>query len=132
MTDWRDELISPDDPRFEGAQFLSDDARLQHVVKNSPHLRGTKWHWAVWKERETVEYDPRTNEETPAVWDHDHCHFCCETAFSERHDDDLREGWTTMGPAGAPIQEQQPEYHWVCPDCFERYRDSFAWTVATP
>jgi hypothetical protein len=132
MTDWRDELIPPDDPRFEGAQFLSDAARLHHVVENSPQLIGAKWHWAVWKEQEAVEYDPRTKEETPAVWDHDHCHFCYETAFSERYDDDLREGWTTTGPAGAPTEEQQPEYHWVCPDCFERYRDPFAWTVETP
>lgn len=129
VNDWRDELIPPDDPRFQGAQFLNEDSRLWHTAQNSDYLRGKTWHWATWRERETVEYNPKTGEERPAVWDHDHCHFCYDTAFSVQWDDDLREGWTTAGPAGLPEEEQQPEYHWVCPECFERFRAQFEWSV---
>jgi hypothetical protein len=129
MPDSGDEFIPPDDPRFEGAQFLDDDARLWHVVRDSDHLRGVRWRWSVWREREAVEQDPATGHERAAVWDHDHCHFCYDTAFSERYDGDLREGWTASGPAGLPAADQQPEYHWVCPQCFERFREPFGWTV---
>ena len=131
VSDPNEEVIPPDDPRFEGAEFLNDDARRWHVVENSGYLRGARWRWAPWGEREAVEYDPQTGEERAAVWDHDHCHFCYDSAFSERYEDDLREGWTTSGPAGLPGSEQQPDYHWVCPDCFELYREQFGWTVET-
>ena len=124
------ELIPPDDPRFEGAEFLNEDARLWHVIEGSEYLRGKQWHWAVWREHPTVRYDPTTGETTPSVWDHDHCHFCYEVRFSERYEGDRRDGWTTSGPGGVPEDEHRPEYHWVCPDCFERYREVFGWTVA--
>ena len=38
--------------------------------------------------------------------------------------------WTTPGPRGAPPSEWQTSYHWVCPACFERFRDQFDWSVA--
>lgn len=132
MTDLGEELVPPDDPRFEGAQFISNEARIAWAAENSGELRGATWHWAVWRETSTVSYNAKTGTETEAVWDHDHCHFCYQNAFSERYDDDLREGWTTDGPAGAPQEEQRPNYHWVCPECFERFRATFDWSVAPP
>ena len=127
-----EDLIPPDDPRFEGAQFISREARLWHTVEQSSYLRGATWHWAEWKERSATAYDPKTGEEWPEIWDHDHCHFCYDTAFSERYEDDLREGWTTSGPRGAPSNEWQPNYHWVCPSCFERFREQFDWKTTAP
>src|SRR5262245_54244382 len=49
---------------------------------------------------------------------HDHCAFCW-TTFTERDDaDSLREGYAT-----------QDDYHWVCPTCFEDFRDLFGWKL---
>lgn len=124
-----EELIPPDDPRFEGAQFISADARIAYTVEQSSFLQAAVWHWAEWKERPATAYDPTTGEEWLEVWDHDHCHFCYDTAFSERYDNDLREGWTTAGPRGGTPEEQMPNYHWVCPPCFEQYRRQFGWTT---
>jgi hypothetical protein len=126
----REELIPPNDPRFEGAQFISDEARRSYTVERSPYLHGAVWRWAQWNERPATRYNPETGEESDDVWDHDHCHFCHKTAFSERYEHDLREGWTTAGPMGQPASERQPDYHWVCPTCFERLREQFKWTTA--
>ena len=132
MADASEALIPPTDPRFEGAEFLNDQARLWQVVESSGHLRGARWRWSTWRECQATEHDPSTGEEVPAVWDHDHCHFCHDAAFSERYDGDLREGWTSGGQAGLPPADQQAEYHWVCPSCFEQYRDAFDWTTEGP
>jgi hypothetical protein len=49
-------------------------------------------------------------------WDHDHCEFCAEK-FSERQDD-LHEGYCTLDGK-----------HWVCPACFEDFKDMFGFRV---
>jgi hypothetical protein len=62
--------------------------------------------------------------------------------FSERYDNDLREGWLNWSPTEPPaksgsgkypvdpVLEGQPMYDtWVCPDCFERLRERFEWVV---
>jgi hypothetical protein len=121
------ELIPPDDPRFRGADSLDDDEPYFDPVQSSEHLRGAEWRWSVWKEKPASNYDAHTGEESPAVWDHDHCHFCYETAFSERYDTDLREGWLNWSPTEArepmeqsakypvdPLRQGQPMYDtWV-------------------
>lgn len=91
------------------------------MVADCGYLRGARWRWSRWREREAVEYDPKTGEESAAGEDYDLCHFCHDVAFSERYDGDLREGWTTSGPAGSPAAEQLPDYHWICPACFDRF-----------
>lgn len=122
-----DELIPPTDPRFVGRE-LSADELADHTVANSEYLRGVRWRRARWRERPAVVRNQRTGEERAAVWDHDHCHFCRD-GFSERYEGDRREGWTAPGPAGLPPAEWQADYHWVCPECFERFRAHFGWTV---
>jgi len=127
-----DEMIPPDDPRFEGAQFISDNAMKKYIVDRSGFLVGAHWRWETWRERPAVavgnsvipldphRIDVDASSGAPAVWDHDHCEFCYEAAFSERYPDDLREGWTTTGQI------------WLCNDCFTEYRDRFRWTWAEP
>jgi len=49
-------------------------------------------------------------------WDHDHCEFC----FAEisEYDGVLHEGYCTLD-----------EYHWICEECFEDFKDMFHWSV---
>jgi hypothetical protein len=122
-----DDLIPPDDPRFEGARFISNNAMIEHKIQTWPSLRGACWRRAVWRERSAVFTDRKTGEQTPTVWDHDHCEICHQ-GFSERYADDLREGWAMPGPAGLPTAEWQPDYHWLCPRCYEQYRERLGWT----
>jgi len=49
-------------------------------------------------------------------WDHDHCSFCFEK-FSQ-YDGDLHEGYCTLD-----------EYHWICEECFEDFKDMFEWKI---
>jgi len=51
-----------------------------------------------------------------AGWDHDHCSFCFVT-LSEC-EGDLHEGYCTLD-----------EYHWICEECFEDFKDMFGWKV---
>jgi hypothetical protein len=139
------ELIPPDDPRsLDGDSLEEEEADLDWERMRSEHLRGAEWYWSAWKEKPAVNYDAETGEESPAVWDHDHCHFCYEASFSERYDDDLREGWLSWGPpvdrprdfsgkyAVDPLRNGKPMYDtWVCPACFERLRVNLDWVVVT-
>lgn len=47
-------------------------------------------------------------------WDHDHCEFCWGK-FS-LSPGDLHAGYST-----------EDSYHWVCPDCYEDFKDEFNW-----
>jgi hypothetical protein len=54
-------------------------------------------------------------------WDHDHCEFCwTKFAGNEVGDDVLTEGYVTTDGS----------QHWICAECFEDFRDRFAWTVS--
>ena len=50
-------------------------------------------------------------------WDHEHCEFCWEK-FGEA-DNYLHSGYCTADGK-----------HWICPDCFEDFREEFRWTVS--
>jgi hypothetical protein len=49
-------------------------------------------------------------------WDHDHCEFC-GAKFSE-DEKDLHVGYVTID-----------DYHWICENCFEDFKNKFKWIV---
>jgi len=49
-------------------------------------------------------------------WDHDHCEFCAAKFMEPETPDTLNMGYTT-----------QDEYRWVCPQCFEDFKEMFKW-----
>ena len=51
-------------------------------------------------------------------WDHDHCEFCESKFTAEHYVDGLREGYSTPD-----------RYRWICPICFEDFRERFGWAV---
>lgn len=48
--------------------------------------------------------------------DHAHCEFCWEK-FSY-YPDTLHEGYTT-----------EDNYHWICPECFNDFKEKFSWKI---
>ena len=102
-------LTTPDDPNFEGAQFISREAMIQHKVANASDLHGIAWLWATW---------------SPDGDDHDHCLICHDAAFSESYDGDLREGWRST-------ESNWESPGWLCHTCFDRFRKHFGWRVTS-
>ena len=51
-------------------------------------------------------------------WDHDHCAFCSAKFMEADLPDILREGYTA-----------ENQYHWVCPTCFDDFKDRFEWVL---
>ena len=49
-------------------------------------------------------------------WDHDHCNFCFATFSLLQQEGALREGYCTLD-----------DYHWICLDCFEDFKELFEW-----
>jgi hypothetical protein len=66
------------------------------------YLRGKAFVRRIWRE-------------TRSGWDHDHCEFCTRKFSDERIPDALHEGWTT-----------RDNYHWICDQCFQDFRQLFA------
>jgi hypothetical protein len=48
------------------------------------------------------------------MWDHEHCEFCWGKITDQPIPDTLRSGYTT-----------EDSRHWVCPTCFEDFRERF-------
>jgi len=99
-------MHTPDDPDFEGAEFISREAMIEYKVTTFSWLGGITWSWSRWSSE---------------VDDHDHCVICHEAAFSTAYEGDLREGWQSVS-FESPL--------WLCPTCFERFRDRLGWQVA--
>jgi hypothetical protein len=51
-------------------------------------------------------------------WDHDHCFFCWAKFSLGDDPGTLHEGYST-----------EDEYRWICPTCFEDFKDRFHWSV---
>ena len=51
-------------------------------------------------------------------WEHDHCEFCWAKFMAEASPDVLQEGYAT-----------EDNYHWICEQCFEDFKDLFQWKV---
>lgn len=69
----------------------------------SEHLHGATLIRKVWVQ-------------TRPDWDHDHCAFCWAKFGPPSQPDMLHEGYATSD-----------EYDWVCPTCFEDFRERFGW-----
>lgn len=46
-------------------------------------------------------------------WEHDHCAFCSQTI-----DQSTKDAYCTTD-----------QYHWICKDCFQDFKDLFGWNV---
>lgn len=46
-------------------------------------------------------------------WDHEHCEFCNETICNDK-----KMEYCTID-----------DYHWICENCFNDFKDMFKWTV---
>jgi hypothetical protein len=53
-------------------------------------------------------------------WDHDHCAFCWAKISLNDDPEHLKEGYSTAD-----------DYPWICPKCFEDFKDNFKWTIIT-
>jgi len=53
-----------------------------------------------------------------ADWDHDHCQFCFGKFMVEDLPDVFHVGYCT-----------EDEYHWICEQCFQDFRERFCWRV---
>ncbi len=51
-------------------------------------------------------------------WDHEHCVFCWDK-FSA-HDNCLKEGFCTA-------KENSPDAYWICPQCYNDFKEMFGW-----
>jgi hypothetical protein len=80
------------------------DWRLQDQDR---YLSGVRLRWANW-----WPYRPD--------WDHDHCAFCWAEISDQPLDDhtEYDAAWVT-----------DDDYHWICPGCFEDFRERFKWVV---
>jgi hypothetical protein len=52
------------------------------------------------------------------TWDHDHCSFCWTKFAVEHAPEVIHEGYCTLD-----------EYHWICPSCFDDFKDQFVWRI---
>ena len=50
--------------------------------------------------------------------DHEHCEFC--GAKFSTYEGDLHAGYCTLD-----------RYRWICPTCFEDFKDEFGWTIVS-
>jgi hypothetical protein len=82
-----------------------------------------------------------------ADWDHDHCALCWAKFMDADQKDVLREGYVfrPAGPSSAVTSEDERTTYagghrivaspthdeWICPACFEDFKDRFKWTVVT-
>lgn len=93
----------------------------QEFIEHKKYLQGATLRWKKW-------------EQYQENWDHDHCEFCfkvfldvekyknsLEKTQSEQRDDiELsQEGYTT-----------EDNYHWICKQCYEKFKEKFQWKIA--
>lgn len=83
---------------------VKDDWRLTNQDK---YLRGVTLRWMRYRK-------PRED------WDHDHCSFCRGKFMEEDFPGAFHEGYTT-----------EDNYHWVCKQCFEDFKEMFQWKLGT-
>jgi hypothetical protein len=81
------------------------------------------WESADARELPDEEFEPLD----PRGWDQDHCDFCwgafSAPALARSDPDSLTAGYT--------LHSAKRSSPWVCPRCFEDFRERFDWKVAT-
>src|SRR4051794_21017312 len=68
----------------------------------------------------------------PTEWDHDHCDFCwAKFMDTSRFDEEWRKARPDVLDAGYTPAPPNPGFGnaWICPQCFEDFRERFAWTI---
>jgi hypothetical protein len=66
----------------------------------------------------------------PRGWDHDHCDFCWAAFLpAAGPQQEVREGDPRVFTAGYRPADPVTARVWICPTCFEDFRDRFGWTV---
>jgi hypothetical protein len=96
---------------------VAEDWRLEQL-KRHPLLRGKRFQRKPYRQRS-------------AEWDHDHCAGCWAKFMAtgkgsgDGAEPILYEGFATCSdyPLGA-------EYEWVCPECFDLFKDDMGWIEA--
>lgn len=127
-----------------------NDWRLETAGDES--FRGKSFVLRRFVPQPAVMWDLATGEGTASVWDHEHCRFCWQE-FADPElgiEDALEAGYVTSfdepspppendaEPTGAPtieqpnfrIQEPLDSDVWVCPPCFEDFREHYGWTLS--
>jgi hypothetical protein len=70
-------------------------------------------------------------------WEHEHCAFCWATFLDENYSEassaSLREDPALLGEGYTNEHSDRASAgeHWICPACFEDFREDFAWTVTS-
>ena len=84
---------------------LNEDWRSR--LPHDDHLHGLEW--------------CRSQYAQPSpTWDHDHCEFCWRRfAEPDKFADAIPSGWTDV----------ERQFHWVCEDCFQYFRQQYEWKV---
>ena len=93
---------------------MTKDWRLQNL--ESQPLRGVRWVRKVYRVRRPD-------------WTHDHCVGCWAKLMEPgvEGDDIIHEGYATTED-----YTRGADYDWVCPSCYELFRDDMEWVDVTP
>ena len=78
------------------------------MVKNDDWRLFNQMEYLYEKEMMQIPYQPYR-----PGWEHDHCEFCCATI-----DKNTKDAYCTTD-----------QYHWVCRECFEDFKDMFHWNL---
>jgi hypothetical protein len=117
--------------------YLMGIALVWHEWSEPPP--GRAWRLAdgsvMWSRSADAEPPARAVEEVePKRWDHDHCDFCwAKFMDTSRFDDESREQHADILSAGYTPAPPNPRFGsaWICPTCFEDFRERFSWTVVS-
>ena len=104
----------------------------EYGVATGEFLRGLTFERKVWKQ-------------VSLEWTHDHCKICDAQIREHPLNGDYSEGYVAYTAAEpslpmsyegwkfipAPL-DQNRSAHWICPDCFNQFRERFDWTSICP
>jgi hypothetical protein len=121
-----------------------DDWRLRE--KFDARFRGLILRRERWTPGPALTWLPGASEPEPSTWGHDHCEFCWTTFGTPDADDPdlLVEGYVANLPSCSAdvkperlfrdlrVEAKLGDDRWICPTCFEDFRDHFGWKLEEP